>query len=69
MKQVHEVRYNAHLQYLLVVLDSAVKREELEALQPDMPALKAAYTGEGVMGVCISCRGNLYALPDMRMPP
>eukprot|EP00798_Chlamydomonas_sp_ICE-L_P008622 gene8622-34065_t len=57
--QVREVRYAASaLKYLMVVLGDRTTREELEALKPDMQAMKKAFSRRDVHAIMVTCPGG-----------
>jgi len=64
---VTHVGWQAHVGYLLVVLDGAsVNREQLEAIAPDMAALQASTGGNmAIRGAIVTCKGQASAGPQV----
>ena len=55
---VHEVLYDATLQYVLVVLAPSSSQQHLIAVQPDYAKLKDALSSKTTAGVIVTCEGK-----------
>ena len=56
--QVAEVRYNARLQYLLVVLQDALTQRQMEQLCPDINQAHRASSGGDILGVIVAAQAS-----------
>lgn len=61
ISQIQELLIHPALKYVLVVLPHGTTQEQLQSIKPNFVQLKAAATIEQIVGMIVTCSGQVFA--------
>lgn len=66
ISDVQELLIHPALKYVLLVLPHGTTQEQLQSIKPNFVQLKAAATVEQIVGVIVTCSGQIFAQTCVR---